>query len=285
MNFRLLLSLSLLSGLLNLGRAQTREVLFDGKTLTGWHVQGPGLWTVDAGRIHALNPTMQWGHLVTNKIYKNGYVRLKFQSLVGNSGLYVRGTQGSDFGVKGIQVDFGFDFGARQDGSAMLVQDHDYSWYKLLTTAIDSGYVKDKEWNVLVVDMQGTSLKTFINGHLIWSSNVVAGMDTTGILALQLHSGGNNDIYFKDVEVLLPTRVAYCPIPNDQAFRIGNDPDSTLCKGPVGIKAIRKSRPTKSNGGSFTNMLGRRVPTSQFKPDDFVNLQNKTLKSNDRKNP
>jgi hypothetical protein len=266
MNFRGWLTLSVFSVLPNLSMAQTREVLFDGKTLTGWHIQGPGLWSVDSGRIHALNPTKEWGHLVTNKIYKNGYVRLKFLSKLGNSGLYVRGTQGSDFGVKGIQIDFGSDFGTRQDGAAMLVTDHAYSWYELTTKAADSGYVKTNTWNVLVVDMQGSSLKTYINGHLIWSSNVVAGMDTTGILALQLHAGGGgNDIYFKDIEVLMPTRVPYCPIPNDQAFRQGNDPDSTLCKGPVGIRIVNRPKVTKSKTDKFFNMQGRRLPTAPSK--------------------
>jgi hypothetical protein len=219
--------------LIGKAHSQTKEVLFDGKTLTGWHTQGTGTWSVSEGRIHAINPQKNWGHLVSEKSYKDGYVRFKFLNVVGNSGLYVRGTESGLYGVKGMQIDIGF----AQDGSVMSVTDTNYAWLQIVTKAMDSAYLKAGEWNELAVDVQGAGIKTYINGRLIWVGTNISGIAATGILALQLHSGDNNDIYFKDIELLTPTRIPYCPNPNDVAYKPGNDPDPALCK-TTGIQTL-----------------------------------------------
>lgn len=220
-----------------LAGAQAREILFDGKTLTGWHTQGPGTWSVTEGRIHAVNPQKQWGHLVTNKTYRDGYVRMHFLNKYGNSGLYVRGAESGIYGVKGMQVDLG---APHKDGSVMRVTDSTFTWFAEITKAVDSGYLKADDWNELAVDVQGANIKTYINGKPIWSGTNVAGIATAGVLALQLHSGDDNDIYFRDLEILTPTRIPYCPTPGDPANKPGNDPDPSLCK-PVGIRIAGKS--------------------------------------------
>ncbi|GEM_PF-2884556 len=207
--------------------AQTKQVLFDGKTLTGWHTQGEGVWTVADGLIHARNPKKNWAHLVTDQTYKNGYVRMRFLNQGGNSGLYVRGAESGIYGVKGMQVDIG---APHNDGSVMRVTDSTYTWFAQITKAVDSGWLKTDGWNELAVDVQGSDLRTYVNGKLIWSGTNVAGIAATGVLALQLHSGDDNDIYYKDLEVLLPTRVPHCPDPANPAYKPGNDPDSSLCK-------------------------------------------------------
>ncbi len=231
------LFLGLLSTLAGTAGAQTRQALFDGKTFTGWHTEGEGVWTISEGSILARNPKKDWAHLVSNQTYQNGYVRVRFLNKAGNSGLYVRGAESGIYKVKGMQVDLG---APHKDGSVMRVTDSAYAWFAEITKAVDSGYLKMNGWNELAVDMQGSNLKTYINGKLIWSGANIAGIASTGVLALQLHSGDDNDIHFKDIEILTPTRVPYCPIPGDPANRPGNDPDSALCK-PVTIRIIKNT--------------------------------------------
>src|SRR4051794_37348916 len=69
--------------------------IFDGKTLTGWHSIGEGQWKVEDGMIVGRHPKEKdFGHLVTDKSYKDFTARLKFKSVKGNSGLYFRITLG-----------------------------------------------------------------------------------------------------------------------------------------------------------------------------------------------
>src|SRR3954471_20097126 len=69
--------------------------IFDGKTLTGWHPIGEGQWKVEDGIIVGRHPKEKdFGHLVTDKSYKDFTARLKFKSVKGNSGLYFRVTLG-----------------------------------------------------------------------------------------------------------------------------------------------------------------------------------------------
>lgn len=219
--------------------AQTRQRLFDGKSLAGWHVQGEGLWSVEDGEIQALNPKRDWAHLITDQVFKDGYVRLRFRIRSGNSGLFVRASEGGVYKVQGMQVDFGpiFESGGWRsyDGSVMRVTATDYAWFEKVGKAMDSGWTVGGAWNELAVDMQGGGLRTYVNGHLVWQQAAVPGMAASGAFALQLHSGDANDISFKDIEILLPTRIPHCPDPADPAYMAGNDPDTRLCRNPVSV--------------------------------------------------
>lgn len=80
--------------------------LWDGKTLDGWHPIGKGDWKIEEGAIHGTHSKgeKEYGHLVTDKTYKNFVVRLKFRTLQGNSGLYFRIEEKGVSGVSGFQA-------------------------------------------------------------------------------------------------------------------------------------------------------------------------------------
>ena len=65
--------------------------LFDGKTLNGWHAMGAGKWTVENGAIVGrLNTEPRYGLLVSDGVFGDFTIRLKFKSLKGNSGFFFR---------------------------------------------------------------------------------------------------------------------------------------------------------------------------------------------------
>jgi hypothetical protein len=87
-------------------KAEGWKVLFDGKTLTGWHVFNkstrPSAWSVDSGMLicnpHAKN--VKHGDLVTDKVY--GDFELLFDWRItkgGNSGLFVNVQEKPEFGA------------------------------------------------------------------------------------------------------------------------------------------------------------------------------------------
>ena len=66
--------------------------LWDGKTFAGWHEIGKGSWKIADGAIHARHERTegQFGHLVSDRTFKDFTVRLKYKAVKGNSGLYFR---------------------------------------------------------------------------------------------------------------------------------------------------------------------------------------------------
>jgi azurin len=81
-------------------------LLFDGKTLNGWHLfnrgQIPSAWSVDSGTLvcnpHARN--VKHGDLVTDKVYQDFDLSFDWKiSRAGNSGLFVNVQERSDLGT------------------------------------------------------------------------------------------------------------------------------------------------------------------------------------------
>ncbi len=189
--------------------AGERISLFNGVDLTGWHDQADCEWSVVDSAIMGVNPNGTWCHLVTDSSYTDYHITLKYKIVKGNTGLYVRaGREDSGCcGIEGMQV----DFGPSQDGSVMAVVDGEWFWYEQITRAVDEGLVDYAEWNELGVDVQGTGLSTWVNGHSIYSTENAEDMFPTGTIALQLHSGGAGDtILFKELELYLPKRIPGC---------------------------------------------------------------------------
>ena len=81
--------------LLDIEKEQGWELLFDGKTLNGWHVYNsgtPSVWEVKNGELHR-NPKIETQNnedLVTDKAYKNYELLLEWKiSNRGNSGIFI----------------------------------------------------------------------------------------------------------------------------------------------------------------------------------------------------
>ena len=60
--------------------AESWKPLWDGKTLDGWHVIGKGEWKVSDGAIRGTHAKeeKEFSHLVTDKVYRDFTVRLKY---------------------------------------------------------------------------------------------------------------------------------------------------------------------------------------------------------------
>ena len=81
--------------------------MWDGQTFNGAHIIGKGDWQIKDGVIHAKHTKeeAEFGHLVTDQVFSDFTVRLKYKSVKGNSGLYFR-IEGKGFsGVSGFQAE------------------------------------------------------------------------------------------------------------------------------------------------------------------------------------
>ncbi len=198
--------------------------LFDGKTLTGWKGD-TNFWKVEDGAIVAesteANPCKSNTFLVWDMGTVDDFeLTLKYRisgSDSANSGIQFRGVQRDDGHVVGYQADIdkaGQWAGSLYDEAArgMLASRGQKS------TVTKEGKVKSEAagdagelwkkfekdgWNEYKIVAQGNHLTLSINGTGM--SDVVdedpKGLDRSGIMALQLHSGPPMKVEFKDIEL------------------------------------------------------------------------------------
>jgi hypothetical protein len=198
LHFRLLLVL--LGSTLALSAAERWQPLWDGKSLAGWTVIGKGTWKIEGGALHGTNVKAEkdYGHLVTEKIYGDFTVRLKFKSLKGNSGLYFRIEEKGFSGVAGFQA----EIDATKDVGG-LYETNGRSWVSQPTPAQVATWFKPGEWNEMIVSARGGHIIVQINGKKSAELSDDPGR-REGKFALQVHGGMDCDVWFKDLEIQLP---------------------------------------------------------------------------------
>jgi hypothetical protein len=173
------------------------QPLWDGKTFAGWHIIGKGSWDIADGAIHATHPKTEkeFGHLVTDKVYKDFTARLKFKALKGNSGFYFRIEEKGASGVSGFQA----EIDAQHDVGG-LYETNGRAWVRKPSADEVTKWFKPGEWNQMTVSAHG--------GHIVVTVNGIKSAELTddpgraeGRIALQAHANLDCDLWFKDLQI------------------------------------------------------------------------------------
>ncbi len=174
--------------------------LFNGKDLTGWEGK-PGLWRVGDGMLVGDSPGIQHNHfLATGRVYEDFILKLSFRLVngVGNSGVQFRSRRVPDSeAVSGYQADIGEQYwGSLYDESRRR---------RILVDARKAGVdavVNEKGWNDLVIRCRGNQVTIELNGlKTVDYREPDPEIARSGIIALQVHSGGPMEIQFKDIRI------------------------------------------------------------------------------------
>jgi hypothetical protein len=171
--------------------------LWDGKTLHGWHVIGKGEWTIEDGAIvgrHA-KAEKEFGHLVTDAVFEDFTVRLKYKTVSGNSGLYFRIDETGFSGVSGFQA----EIDPHKDAGG-LYETNGRAWVVQPKPEDVKRWFKPGEWNEMTVSAQGTKVTVTVNGQTSAQIDDPKGR-RRGHLALQVHGGQDVLVSFKDIEI------------------------------------------------------------------------------------
>ena len=148
------------------------EPMFNGKDLTGWKNYGVEKWYVDGGEIHGEAVTKEYGYLGTEKTYKNFEMKGKFKAEgTGNSGRHTGGIYG--------------------DGRQWIV------W----PNPEGEKAMKVGDWNDVQFSVNGNHIQTWVNGVKALDYTDPAPKFSDGIIALQLHAGGEGKMRFKDLYI------------------------------------------------------------------------------------
>jgi hypothetical protein len=173
--------------------------LFNGKDLTGWVKIGNEKWDVEDGVIHGQGITKEYGYLRTEKNFKDFELSLRFKCEAdGNSGVFVHSefkpgtatiTQGMQFEIdRGPNHHTGGLYG---DGRQWIV------W-----PAPENEFViKPNDWNDMHMIVTGNRYQCRLNGVWVIDFTDPTPASFDGGIALQLHSGGQGNMKFKDIYI------------------------------------------------------------------------------------
>ena len=171
--------------------------LFNGKDLTGWKAHGQERWTVDDGEIHGVAVTKEYGYLSTEKTYRDFEMKAKFKAEgTGNSGIFyhssINGTA-----ITGVQVEVDPRPNMHTGG---LYETGGRSWIVWPNPEGEKA-MKVGDWNDVRFSVRGNHIMTWVNGVLALDYTDPAPKFSDGIIALQLHSGGEGRMRFKDLQI------------------------------------------------------------------------------------
>jgi len=186
----------------DLGRHVWKPV-FNGKDLNGWHTLGGGRWRVSDGVIAGTGKKTEKRHglLVTDGVFGDFTVRLKFKTLKGNSGFYFRCEEVADnVGVHGFQAEVE---PPPETLSGGLYETGGRGWVVKPDPAIIKRHFNQGGWNEMAVSALGRRIVVHLNNFKTAELADDPGR-LQGHLALQLHAGDEMLVMYRDIEILVP---------------------------------------------------------------------------------
>jgi len=173
------------------------ESLFNGKDLTGWTIYGTELWYVEDGLLVCESgPDEEYGYLGTENEYKDFELTLEFkQGADGNSGVFIRSS------IEGTRIT-GWQAEVAPPGhnTGGIYESYGREWLIKPDPELDK-YLKFGEWNEMRVVVKGDLIITYLNGQQMISLEDKKIGGATGIIALQIHSGGGIKVQWRDIRI------------------------------------------------------------------------------------
>ncbi len=171
--------------------------LFNGKDLSGWRNVGKEKWTVIDGAIYGEGISKEYGYLATEKIYRDFDLKLTFKCEAdGNSGVYIHTSFEGDTpkvtAGRQIEIDRVLNHhtgGVYGDGKGWV------AWPRPEMEAM----VRPYDWNDMLIQVHGNHYVVHLNGTQILDFTYPSPDAEEGVIALQLHSGGEGRMRFKDI--------------------------------------------------------------------------------------
>jgi hypothetical protein len=173
--------------------------LFNGKDLTGWVKIGNEKWEVEDGAIHGVGITKEYGYLQTEKKYKDFEMHLRFKcGADGNSGVFFHADfqSGSARITQGLQFEIDRVVGHHSGG----VYGDGRQWI-VWPSPENELVIKPNDWNDYLLIVRGNRYISRLNGVLMVDFTDPTPKSFDGYIALQLHSGGLGNMWFKDLYI------------------------------------------------------------------------------------
>jgi len=178
--------------------------LFNGKDFTGWVKVGNEKWEIEDGVIHGQGVTKEYGYLQTAKKYVDFDLALRFKCEAdGNSGVFFHtdfkpGTADVSQGLQ-FEIDRGLN---RHTGG---VYGDGRQWIVWPAPELET-VIRPYDWNDYLLSVHGNRYIARLNGVLLVDFTDPTPRSFDGYIALQLHSGGQGNMKFKELYIRDLTR-------------------------------------------------------------------------------
>lgn len=189
-----------------IARAQEKSVwdapwvsLFNGRDLEGWQKVGNEKWVVEDGAIYGEGVTEEYGYLATEKTYSDFHLALQFKcEASGNSGVYIHTDfePGTAKVTQGRQIEIDRAIGHHTGG----IYGDGKGWIAWPAPELEA-VLRPNDWNDMLIQVEGRRYLVRLNGVLVLDFTYPSPQATSGRIALQLHSGGEGRMRFKDIYV------------------------------------------------------------------------------------
>lgn len=171
--------------------------LFNGKDLSGWVEVGKEKWTVDEGDIKGEATSKAYGYLQTAKEYKDFHLSVKFRCVGnGNSGVFFHTDfkPGTPDITRGLQFEIDCRIGQHTGG----IYGDGRGWI-VWPSPENELNVRKGDWNEYTLKVEGNRYISRLNGIVMVDFTDPSPKSFDGPIALQLHSGGEGNMRFKDI--------------------------------------------------------------------------------------
>ena len=175
------------------------EPLFNGRDLTGWVQVGQEKWEVVDGVIHGQGVTDQYGYLRTQKKYSDFELALRFKCLAGgNSGVYFH----ADFKSGTVDISQGrqFEIDRKVGNHTGGIYGDGRGWEAWPAPEFEP-MIRPGDWNEFLLQVIGNRYVCYLNGVRVLDFTNPSPQVSDGYIALQLHSGGEGNMMFKDIYI------------------------------------------------------------------------------------
>jgi len=174
-----------------------QQSLFNGTDLTGWEIYGTEKWYVEGGELVCESgPDAEYGYLGTTQTYTDFDLTLEFkQEADGNSGVFIR----SD--IEGTKIS-GWQVEVAPPGhnTGGIYESYGRGWLIQPDPEKDS-ILKEEEWNTMRIKAIGNTVTSWLNGtEMVTLEDEKIG-EATGMIALQIHSGGGIKVRWRNLVV------------------------------------------------------------------------------------
>ncbi len=173
--------------------------LFNGKDLSGWTEIGKEKWTVENGAIHGQGITKEYGYLKTEKNYKDFHMSLQFKCEGnGNSGVFFHSEfkPGTAAVSQGLQFEIDCSLGRHTGG----IYGDGRQWI-VWPSPENEIVVRRGEWNEYLLKVEGNRYVARLNGVVMIDFTDPQPRSFDGGISLQLHSGGQGDMRFRELYI------------------------------------------------------------------------------------
>lgn len=176
-----------------------KDVLFNGKDLTGWEPFGDGKWYVDEeGNLVTENgDNRQYGYLCTRKYYKDFDLTVEFkEESNGNSGLFFHSFIKDFNTVQGWQC----EVAPKGNDTGGIYESYRRGWLQQIPDEKEE-ILKVDDWNTLRLRVEGPHVQTWLNGEpMVDFEDELIG-STHGRLMLQMHDGCDIKVLWRNFQI------------------------------------------------------------------------------------